>query len=74
MLLEAIPTIRELSTAEKLILLEELWDDLASRPSEVPVPAWQKQELERRHAEYLTNPDEGSSWDEVRERILRKLP
>lgn len=74
MLLEAIPTIHELSTAEKLILLEELWDDLASRPGEVPVPDWQQHELERRHAEYFSNPNEGSSWEEVRARILQKLP
>lgn len=71
MLKEAIPQFAELSSSEKLLLLEELWDDLADHPSEVPVPDWQKRELERRYQEFLQNPTEGSPWSEVRERLLR---
>ena len=71
MLKEAIPRFAELSSSEKLLLLEELWDDLADHPSEVPVPDWQKRELEKRYEEYLRNPAEGSPWPEVRERLLR---
>jgi len=68
---QAIPHFDELSSSEKLLLLEELWDDLAGQPAEVPVPDWQKHELERRYREYLQNPTEGSPWPEVRERLLR---
>ena len=71
MLKEAIPHFAELSSSEKLLLLEELWDDLAEHPSEVPVPDWQKRELEQRYQEFLQNPSEGSPWPEVRERLLR---
>jgi putative addiction module component (TIGR02574 family) len=70
MIREAIPRFDELSSAEKLLLLEELWDDLANQPSEVPVPDWQKQELERRYQEYVKDPTDGSSWPEVRERLM----
>jgi putative addiction module component (TIGR02574 family) len=73
MLQEVIPTINELSTAEKLVLLEELWDNVAARPDEVLVPDWQREELESSYAEYLANPEEGSTWEEVRERILQRL-
>jgi putative addiction module component (TIGR02574 family) len=73
MIKEAIPRFDELSSAEKLLLLEELWDNLAGEPSEVPVADWQKQELERRYQEYVKNPSEGSSWSEVRERLLGAL-
>ena len=71
MLKEAIPHFAELSSSEKLLLLEELWDDLADRPSEVPVPDWQKREFERRYQEFLQNPTKGSPWSEVRERLVR---
>jgi putative addiction module component (TIGR02574 family) len=71
MLKEAIPRFDELSASEKLILLEEIWDDLAGQPSEVPVPDWQRIDLERRYQEYVRNPSEGSPWPEVRERLLR---
>ena len=69
MLKESIPHFAELSSSEKLLLLEELWNDLAEQPSDVPVPDWQKRELERRYQEYLQNPSEGSPWAEVRERL-----
>lgn len=71
MLKEAIPRFAEFSASEKLLLLEELWDELASHPSEIPVPAWQKHELERRYEEFIQNSSEGSPWPEVRERLLR---
>ena len=71
MLKEAIPQFDELSSSEKLLLLEELWDDLAGEPADVPVPDWHKQELERRYREYLEHPAEGAPWPEVRERLMR---
>lgn len=73
MLKAAIPHFDELSSSEKLILLEELWDDLAEQPSEIPVPDWQKRELERRYQEFLQNPSEGSPWPEVQARLLQAL-
>ena len=39
--------IFNLSSPEKLQLVEDLWDDLAATPSEVPVHEWQKEELSR---------------------------
>jgi len=71
MLKEAIPQFSELSVSEKLLLFEELWDNLAAQPSEVPVRDWQKRELERRYQEFLENPSEGSPWPEVQERLMR---
>ncbi len=59
----------ELSWSEKLQLVEDLWDDLASTPDLVPVHDWQKEELARRKANYLQNPGSGSSWEEVKQRI-----
>ena len=36
-------SIFDLSPPEKLQLVEDLWDDLAASPSEIPVHDWQKQ-------------------------------
>ena len=33
-----IPEIKKLSTAEKILLVEDLWDSIASDESVVPVP------------------------------------
>jgi putative addiction module component (TIGR02574 family) len=63
-------SIFDLSPTEKLQLVEDLWDDLAATPSEVPVYEWQKKELERRKANLTSRPASGLSWDEVK-RSLR---
>jgi putative addiction module component (TIGR02574 family) len=62
------PSIFELSPAEKLQLVEDLWDDLAGTPEAVPIHDWQKQELARRQANLLKNPSAGLSWEDVKQR------
>ena len=68
MSLDAV-SIFDLSPAEKLQLVEDLWDDLAANPSAVPVHEWQKEELARRKTNLMSNPASGLSWDEVQQRI-----
>ncbi len=65
------PSIFDLSPAEKLQLVEDLWDDLASTPDAVPVHEWQKQELARRKANLVNNPNSGLSWEDVKQRVRR---
>jgi len=62
-------SIFNLSPSEKLQLMEDVWDDLAAAPSEVPVYEWQKEELARRKANLTSKPDSGLSWDEVKRNI-----
>jgi putative addiction module component (TIGR02574 family) len=62
--------VRELPFAEKLLLVEALWDDLARSPERIPMSDSLKAELDRRYQEYLANPAEGSTWDEVKRRVL----
>lgn len=62
-------SIFDLSPAEKLQLVEDLWDDLAATPHEVPVHDWQKEEIARRKANLMKQPDTALSWEEVQRRI-----
>lgn len=59
----------ELTLSEKLQLVEDLWDSIASDPDLIPVLDWQKEELARRKVTYLQNPDAGSSWEAAKGRI-----
>ena len=59
----------DLRPAEKLQLVEDLWDDLAANPTDIPIHDWQKQELTRRKANLMSNPAEGVSWEDVKARI-----
>jgi len=63
------PSIFELSPSEKIQLVEDLWDDIASTSEEVPVHDWQIQELDRRKRNLLTNPGYELSCEEVRRRV-----
>jgi putative addiction module component (TIGR02574 family) len=62
-------TVFDLSPSEKLQLVEDLWDDLAANPADVPVHEWQKEELTRRRANLESSPASGLSWDEVKRRV-----
>lgn len=59
-------SIFDLSPAEKLQLVEDLWDDLAAVPEVVPVHDWQRQELARRKANLTKNPASGLPWEQVK--------
>jgi putative addiction module component (TIGR02574 family) len=65
------PSIFDLSSSEKLQLVEDLWEDLAGTPDAVPVHEWQKQELTRRKGYLAKNPASGLSWEDVKQRIRR---
>ena len=66
---QSVPSIFDLSPAEKLQLVEDLWDDLASTPEAVPLHDWQKQELARRKANLSKNPASGLAWEDVKQRV-----
>ncbi|MEA5602753.1 addiction module protein [Nostoc sp. UHCC 0252] len=66
------PELSSLSRAEKLKLVEDLWDEIATTPAALPVLDWQKQKLVRRKAEYLQNPAIGNSWEDVKARISQR--
>jgi putative addiction module component (TIGR02574 family) len=66
------PELSNLSRAEKLQLVEDLWDEIAATPAALPVLNWQKQELARRKAKYLQNQAIGSSWEDVKARISQQ--
>ena len=65
----SVSSVFDLSPAEKLQLVEDLWDDLAATPEAVPVHDWQKQELARRRANLQSNPASGLAWEAVQRRV-----
>jgi len=61
--------ILSLSVAERIQLVEDIWDSVVEAPESVPLTDDEKAELDRRLDVYHENPDEGSPWGMVRERI-----
>lgn len=68
---ELVAEILALPVAERMRLVEAIWDSISAVPDALPLTEWQKQELDRRLAEFEADPDEGSSLEEVFARIRR---
>lgn len=66
-----IPEIARLSTPEKILLVEDLWDSIASDEAGVPVPQSHMEELDRRLKSYESDPGEFLSFEELQVRIER---
>ncbi|ETX08649.1 addiction module protein [Candidatus Entotheonella palauensis] len=64
-----IPEIAQLSISEKLLLVEDLWDSIASDASNLPVPQSHKEELDRRLKNYEASPGKLLSLEELQGRI-----
>ena len=66
-----MPTMMErlgldtLPVADRLALLDELWDSLPDEVSADDVPAGHREEVDRRRAEMDANPGAGRPWREV---------
>ncbi len=64
-----IPEITKLNTPEKILLVEDLWDNIASDESGVPVPQSHMDELDKRLKRYELGPGNLLSLKELRTRI-----
>ena len=64
----ALP-LDKMTTQDKLRALEEIWDDLAHTPGQVPSPAWHGEELKAREARLAKGLTHFSDWSDAKQRI-----
>lgn len=69
MIAETIPALKDLSAEQKVLLAAELWRDAVADDNEAPDPKL-VEALRERLAYYKEHPDEVSTWEEVRARVL----
>jgi putative addiction module component (TIGR02574 family) len=65
--------LRRLGIAERLQLVEDLWDSIAADAADAALSISPElaAELDRRLADHDAHPDRARPWDEVRAEILR---
>jgi len=56
----------KLGRAERLQLVEDLWDSIALETESLPMPDWKTAELRRRKERFALNPEYGRSWDAIK--------
>ena len=62
----------QLSTVEKLKLVEELWDSIPEEADSLPLTPEQREDLDLRLAKADADPNDGIPWEEARERIQQR--
>ena len=70
------PTIKslgidQLSLAERILLVKEIWDSIVAEAETLDIPQSHKDELDRRLAAYHADPHAGSSWQDVKARLQK---
>ncbi|AMQ90535.1 MULTISPECIES: addiction module protein [Marinobacter] len=64
--------IQSLTVSERIILAEALWDSVVAEGSEIELTDAQKLELDQRLQAFELDQDRGSTWADVKARILSK--
>jgi putative addiction module component (TIGR02574 family) len=59
----------DLSVPEKILRVQDLWDDIARSPRKVELTPAQGEEAERRLREHEIDPRPCPSWDEIKHRL-----
>ena len=67
-----IKEIDTLGLSEKLILVEDIWDSIARNNAELPMPEWQKAELDKRYSAYKNGKLKLRDWKGVHEELRNK--
>jgi putative addiction module component (TIGR02574 family) len=67
------PGFDELPIDDRVDYVQTLWDRIAAKPEDLPVPDWHLDVIRDRLAEYRRSPNTGRPWSVVRDELLRKL-
>ena len=64
--------IKNLSVSEKILLVEEIWDSIASEEQSFDLTDKQKKIVKERSNSFKANPALGRKWEEIRDEFLGK--
>jgi len=70
MILETMPVVQQLSSRDKRLLAEELWNAADAEDAEEMDEAAVLQLLDRRLADHEATPEALAAWEEVKSRIM----
>jgi putative addiction module component (TIGR02574 family) len=65
--------IDKLSIPERLALVQEIWDSIATEVEQAPLTEAQRQEVDRRLAAHRANPQAAIPWEQVEAAALARL-
>ena len=66
--------IDRMSIDERLTVVQAIWDSIAASPDRPPISSALAEELDRRWADHLANPDDVFPWEQVKAEALAREP
>lgn len=67
-----ISHILELPAAERVAIVQEIWESMLEKPENIGLTAAQGEELERRWIDLQQKPHDGESWADVKNSLLKE--
>lgn len=64
-----VSEILQLSVAERIQIVEDIWDSISQSPESLSLTEAEKTELDKRLADYEKNPDEGIEWETLKKNL-----
>ena len=72
MKVDDIPEIADLSISEKILFVEDLWDNISVNDSNIFIPQSHINELEKRNIRYKANPGNLLTLEQLQNRIEKR--
>lgn len=63
----------EMTTAEKLRVMESIWESLTRNPEAVPSPAWHAPVLHERELHVQSGEEQIDDWEDAKKKIRQSL-
>jgi putative addiction module component (TIGR02574 family) len=64
-----VSEILQLSVAERIQIVEDIWDSISESSESLVLPDVEKEELDKRLADYNQNPSEGIEWETLKRNL-----
>lgn len=65
--------LKKLSKSEKILLINDLWDEIADNEDDFTLSEETEKLLDQRYAAFKANPNAGRPWHEVKKEIQAGL-
>jgi len=66
-------SINQMTTAEKIRAMEDIWDDLCRHAAEIPSPSWHRDALSQREESVSKGAETFTDWEIAKKKIREKL-
>jgi putative addiction module component (TIGR02574 family) len=67
-----VSEILQLSVAERIQIVEDIWDSILVSPEDLELSQAEKSELDKRLESYKQQPNEGIEWETLKKNLSQK--